>query len=238
MVRKKNIKKESVIEKSVMEESIIEESVIEESIIEEFVMEELKYDNFIPKHPKRKCIYIKFYNLLVLHYNKFKVMNFDYNFSIENLQKISLNIEKGIFNYTLKNHNSKDWNMMFQFYYIQSCVTVYSNLNPCSYLKNVNLIHRLFQNEFKAEEMAFLNPSKRFPEKHSEIMKAYIDSLPLEQAAIKLEDLPDGLHKCGYCASNKQPAYKTTYYQLQTRSADEPLTTFVQCSGCNKRWRY
>ena len=162
MVRKKNIKPV---------EEFIEESVTEESVTEESVTEELKYDNFIPKHPKRKNIYIKFNDLLILHYNKFKVMNFDYNFSIDDLQKISLNIEKGIFNYTLINHNNKDWDMMFEFYYIESCVTVYSNLNPCSYLKNVNLIHRLFQSQFEPEELAFLDPSKRFPERHNEIMK-------------------------------------------------------------------
>ncbi|KAI6698696.1 hypothetical protein NL676_018815 [Syzygium grande] len=30
--------------------------------------------------------------------------------------------------------------------------------------------------------------------------------------------------KCGRCGQRK-----TTYYQLQTRSADEPMTTFVTC---------
>ena len=28
-----------------------------------------------------------------------------------------------------------------------------------------------------------------------------------------------------------------TYYQLQTRSADEPMTTFVTCLKCGNRWR-
>lgn len=31
---------------------------------------------------------------------------------------------------------------------------------------------------------------------------------------------------------------ETTYYQLQTRSADEPMTTFVTCVNCNKRWKF
>lgn len=30
---------------------------------------------------------------------------------------------------------------------------------------------------------------------------------------------------------------KCTYYQLQTRSADEPMTTFVTCIHCGKRWK-
>eukprot|EP00238_Polyblepharides_amylifera_P001647 CAMPEP_0196572972 /NCGR_PEP_ID=MMETSP1081-20130531/2936_1 /TAXON_ID=36882 /ORGANISM="Pyramimonas amylifera, Strain CCMP720" /LENGTH=302 /DNA_ID=CAMNT_0041890499 /DNA_START=75 /DNA_END=980 /DNA_ORIENTATION=- len=37
--------------------------------------------------------------------------------------------------------------------------------------------------------------------------------------------------KCGKCGERK-----TQYYQLQTRSADEPMTTFVTCVNCNNRW--
>lgn len=39
--------------------------------------------------------------------------------------------------------------------------------------------------------------------------------------------------KCGRCKQRK-----CTYYQMQTRSADEPLTTFVTCVNCNNRWKF
>lgn len=39
--------------------------------------------------------------------------------------------------------------------------------------------------------------------------------------------------KCSKC---KQRRCK--YYQLQTRSADEPMTTFVTCVNCNNRWKF
>jgi len=42
--------------------------------------------------------------------------------------------------------------------------------------------------------------------------------------------------QCGKCKQRK-----CTYFQLQTRSADEPMTTFVTCVNCNNRcvggWR-
>ena len=39
--------------------------------------------------------------------------------------------------------------------------------------------------------------------------------------------------KCGKCKQRK-----CTYYQLQTRSADEPMTTFVTCVECGNRWKF
>ena len=41
-----------------------------------------------------------------------------------------------------------------------------------------------------------------------------------------------GLFRCGRCKS-----YKTTYYQMQTRSADEPMTVFITCHACDNRWK-
>ena len=41
-----------------------------------------------------------------------------------------------------------------------------------------------------------------------------------------------GLFTCGKCKSKK-----TTYYEMQTRSADEPMTAFISCLNCGKRWK-
>ena len=39
-------------------------------------------------------------------------------------------------------------------------------------------------------------------------------------------------HKCGKCKKRE-----TSFYELQTRSADEPMTTFITCLNCGHRWR-
>lgn len=40
------------------------------------------------------------------------------------------------------------------------------------------------------------------------------------------------MFKCGKCKGRK-----CTYFQMQTRSADEPMTTFVTCVNCGNHWK-
>jgi transcription elongation factor S-II len=53
-----------------------------------------------------------------------------------------------------------------------------------------------------------------------------------KQALIDEVKNQKGLFKCGRCKS-----MKTTYYEMQTRSADEPMTVFVSCLNCGKNWK-
>ncbi|PSS33244.1 Transcription elongation factor TFIIS like [Actinidia chinensis var. chinensis] len=39
--------------------------------------------------------------------------------------------------------------------------------------------------------------------------------------------------KCSKCGKKE-----TAYHQMQTRSADEPMTTFVTCVTCGKNWKF
>lgn len=42
-----------------------------------------------------------------------------------------------------------------------------------------------------------------------------------------------GQFPCFKCRTNK-----TVYFQMQTRSSDEPMTTFVTCLECGNRWKF
>lgn len=61
----------------------------------------------------------------------------------------------------------------------------------------------------------------------------------LEEACLKeairggQKQATTNMFRCHKCKKRE-----CTYYQLQTRSADEPMTTFVQCTNCNNRWRF
>jgi len=52
-----------------------------------------------------------------------------------------------------------------------------------------------------------------------------------DASAMDPEKMPDGILKCR-CGS-----MKTSYYELQTKSADEPMTVFAKCHECGKRWK-
>ncbi|CAO3653920.1 unnamed protein product [Mucor fragilis] len=41
------------------------------------------------------------------------------------------------------------------------------------------------------------------------------------------------MFRCGKCRGRK-----CTYFQMQTRSADEPMTTFVTCVNCGNHWKF
>lgn len=50
---------------------------------------------------------------------------------------------------------------------------------------------------------------------------------------VKKVEAETDMFRCSRCKNRK-----TTYSQLQTRSADEPMTTFVTCAVCNHRWKF
>lgn len=63
-------------------------------------------------------------------------------------------------------------------------------------------------------------------------MAAAKEGMDAAQLAIK-EGTKTSLLKCGKCKKNN-----CTYHQMQTRSADEPMTTFVLCNECGNRWKF
>jgi transcription elongation factor S-II len=106
---------------------------------------------------------------------------------------------------------------------------VVGNLDPSSYVKNNSLWTRLANNEVTLEELTSKNYYELFPEN----WKTLVDD-QAKRERIQLEgDFSRATDKwlCNGCKMRK-----CTYYELQTRSADEPMTIFIQCLNCGKRW--
>lgn len=79
--------------------------------------------------------------------------------------------------------------------------------------------------EMSSTELANEDLRKRRAEVQAKMTR---DAIPHTQ-----QEASTDRFKCGKCKQRK-----CTYYQMQTRSADEPLTTFVSCVNCHNRWRF
>ena len=146
-----------------------------------------------------------------------------------NKEKMSVHLEKGVFNASLKSAHSKNivrkWNnVYFVQLYVDKLKFVFQNL------KNPIIMKKLLDREIKAQLFAFMTHQQLFPEKWEPLIEE--KKIRLENKYCpKLEASTDNF-TCGKCKSKK-----CTYYQLQTRSADEPMTTFVTCLNCSSRWK-
>lgn len=128
--------------------------------------------------------------------------------------------------YIVKGDNSvRDYNLQLK--------TIKWNLSD---LKNPELNSKLYVGKITPEEIARMQSREMASDaKQKEREKHKQESLEACQSDWDLRNLiqKEGQFTCGKCKTNK-----TTYYQMQTRSADEPMTTFVRCLNCGNRWKF
>ena len=146
-----------------------------------------------------------------------------------NNEKHSINLEKGIFNYALKEADQrkivKKWdNKHFVQIYLDRLRSIYINL------KNPEILEQIKSETIQAHTVAFMTHQEMRPDKWKELIEEKIikDKNKFE---INVEASTDTF-TCRKCRSKK-----CTYYQMQTRSADEPMTIFVTCIDCGNRWK-
>jgi len=139
------------------------------------------------------------------------------------------NVEKGVYNWTIqaatKQNIVKKWsNPFFVTLYIDRLRSVYLNL------KKPEVATLVITEQIKSQDLAFMTHQELCPEKWKKLIddKKIRDKQKYEP---NIEASTDNF-TCNKCKSKK-----CTYYQLQTRSADEPMTTFVTCLECGKRWK-
>ena len=139
------------------------------------------------------------------------------------------NLERGIYNRTLQEASEKlivkKWeNIYFVQLYIDKLRMIYNNL------KNPKVLDLIISKKIKPHKLAFMTHQEILPEKWIIL----IEDLKIKNQnkyTPKVEASTDNF-TCYKCKSKE-----CSYYQLQTRSADEPMTTFVTCIKCGNRWK-
>jgi transcription elongation factor S-II len=121
-------------------------------------------------------------------------------------------------------------NSLFQICYMSAARRILSNLNQDSYVKNTHLLSRILQGHLSIEHLADMAITDYAPAIYGPLR---------EQMNLREQHLLEGnkamatdLFKCGRCHKRE-----CTYYELQTRSADEPMTKFITCVNCGSHWK-
>lgn len=144
-------------------------------------------------------------------------------------------MEIGIFNYTIDYCTQRripcNWSSQgFQEAYLCKSRQVYANLHPDKYVNNNRLLTRMTEKEMLPHELATMKREELYPERWQSIIDQALVMLKnaYEPQMVAMTDQ----YTCGKCKKKK-----ITYYELQTRSADEPTTHFFTCLNCGHRWK-
>ncbi|NBT47820.1 MAG: hypothetical protein EBT07_08380 [Actinobacteria bacterium] len=144
-------------------------------------------------------------------------------------------LERGIFNCSLEESKRRRvhrvWdNPEFQTIYSIIARRTISNLDSKSYIGNTRLVERLREGEFLPHDVAFMTYSELYPERWGNMIE---DAIKREAKMLEVDkSAATDMFRCSKCGKRE-----CTYYEMQTRSADEPMTQFIRCLNCGKQWR-
>ena len=144
-------------------------------------------------------------------------------------------LERGIYNASLKDATQKGvrkhWeNPDFAILYKSAARRCIANLDPAAYVANSRLLTRLKEGEFPAHQVPFMSARELYPEHWQSLADEHMkrETLMLEGP----QEEGSSMFTCNRCKKSK-----TRYWEMQTRSADEPMTIFIRCLNCGKEWR-
>ena len=150
-------------------------------------------------------------------------------------EKKSRQIEKDIYNsvidYSKVNNIKRSWNCItFKSIYLSRIRSIYSNIKNDSYIQNSDFKKRILNDEIDTKNISSLSHVDIFPEKWKILIE---DKMKKEKLRYELKpEAMTDMFKCNRCGSRS-----CTYYEMQTRSADEPMTQFITCLDCNNHWK-
>ncbi|KAK5889245.1 transcription elongation factor A protein 1 [Pseudochaenichthys georgianus] len=110
---------------------------------------------------------------------------------------------------------------------------VRSRISNLKDVKNPNLRRTVLCGNVSPERMAKMTAEDMASDELKEMRKNLTKEAVREHQMATTGGCQTDLFTCGKCKGKC-----CTYTQVQTRSADEPMTTFVFCNDCGNRWKF
>jgi hypothetical protein len=160
-----------------------------------------------------------------------KVLSPDWSMEILKMPEL---MEKSIYNTTIKEARSKQiersWNNTnFKWLYKKNYMKIMGNIN---YNNNSDFVlNKIKYNVWDPDKIISMKAEVLYPELWESILLKNTKKLAMMGKENNVQGT--SMFKCGKCKLNN-----CTYFQMQTRSADEPMTTFVTCLNCSNRWKF
>ncbi|KAJ8726207.1 hypothetical protein PYW07_000905 [Mythimna separata] len=99
--------------------------------------------------------------------------------------------------------------------------------------KNPTLRSNFLNGCISASRLAKMTPEEMASDEMKKIREKFIKEAIDDAQLATVQGTKTEMLKCGKCKKKN-----CTYNQLQTRSSDEPMTTFVLCNECGNRWKF
>ncbi|XP_073822645.1 RNA polymerase II elongation factor [Musca autumnalis] len=99
--------------------------------------------------------------------------------------------------------------------------------------KNPTLRGNYMCGAITAQQLAKMTPEEMASDEMKKLREKFVKEAINDAQLATVQGTKTDLLKCGKCKKRD-----CTYNQLQTRSSDEPMTTFVMCNNCGNRWKF
>ena len=144
-------------------------------------------------------------------------------------------IEMSVFNYAIdqsqKTYIFAHWdNTVFVSIYLNKAKSIISNMCTQYGVNNTQLRDFIDKKKINLLEIANLSYAELWPENWQSIKDEKMKIEQMRKDAIKAS--ATDIFKCPRCKK-----CNCTYFELQTRSADEPMTIFITCLECGLKWK-